>query len=133
LGAARLASRAMTHQLPPLPCPGADPGRQFVQLREALLLVRRIAGAAAEPLPSDRALDEAAQVSAAYDSALPVAQRRFDALAAEAAAWAAAGVEALLAAAESGPATAAAGRLADEIDQTLAQLAHMLRREGARP
>ena len=68
----------MTHQAPPVsPAAGADPGRQLAQLREALRLVERIAGRASA---AEAGLDEAAKLSAAYDRALPVAQRRFDAL-----------------------------------------------------
>ena len=45
--------------------------------------------------------------------ALPIVQRRFEALAAETALWAAAGVEALLAAGDAAPPRAAAARLAE--------------------
>src|SRR4051812_9195943 len=88
----------MTHQAPPSSAPpGADPGRQIAQLREALRLVERIAGRRESSSPEGR-LDEAARISDAYERALPVAQRRFEALVSETAIWAAAGVEALLAA-----------------------------------
>jgi hypothetical protein len=114
----------MTHQAPfSSAAPGADPGRQVAQLREALRLVERIAGL---ETGGDARLDEAARVSAAYDRALPIIQRRFDALAGEAAAWTAAGVEALLAAAEAVAPRAAAARLAAQIDQALADLADLL-------
>lgn len=117
----------MTHQAPPsAPAPGADPGRQFAQLRQALLLVRTIAGDPAGAAASDGQLDEAARVSAAYDAALPVVQRRFDALAAEAAAWTSAGVEALLAAGAERPARAAAIRLGHELERALGELARLL-------
>ncbi len=106
----------MTHQAPPPSAlPGSDPGRQVAQLREALLLVSTIAGRPASADAGDEALDEAARISAAYEAALPIVQRRFDALAAETAIWAACGVEALLTAHARGPAKAAAGRLADEM------------------
>lgn len=115
----------MTHQAPPSPTPsGADPGRQAAQLREVLRLVERIAGRTS--IKGDFALDEAARLSVAYDRAAPIAQRRFDARAAEAAAWAAAGVEALLAAGDAAPPRAAAGRLADSIEAALAELSEML-------
>lgn len=115
----------MTHQAPPSPAPsGADPGRQAAQLREVLRLVERIAGRTS--VKSDVALDEAARLSVAYDRAAPIVQRRFDARAAEAAAWAAAGVEALLAAGDAAPPRAAAGRLADSIEAALAELAEVL-------
>lgn len=110
----------MTHQAPPTAAlPGADPGRQVASLREALLLVRSIGGDTAAPHP-DSLLEEAAQFSSAYAQALPVAQRRFDALAGETAAWAAAGVEALLAAGD--PPVAPARRLAGEMEQALDRL-----------
>lgn len=115
----------MTHQAPPSAAPaGAEPGRQVAQLREALRLVERIAGRASSG--GDRALDEAARISSAYDRALPIAQRRFDAHAAETAAWAAAGVEALLVAGEAAAPHAAAGRLADSIEAALTQMARLL-------
>jgi hypothetical protein len=116
----------MTHQAPPcLPPAGADPGRQLAQLREALRLIERIAGETQAP-PGDDALDEAARTSAAYESALPVVQRRFEALASETATWAAAGVEALLAAGDADPPRAAAARLARRLDAALSALAALL-------
>ena len=119
----------MTHQAPPSPASaGPDPGRQITQLREALRLVERIAG---EESRHDAALDEAARISCAYDLALPVVQRRFEALAQETAIWAAAGVEALLAAGalddkEDAPPRAAAARLARQLDAALGNLAALL-------
>jgi len=114
----------MTHQAPPPPPSPADPGRQVAQLREVLRLVDGLAGHAGAA--HDSALDEAARVSAAYDRALPIVQRRFDTRAAEAASWAAAGVEALLARGENAPPRAAAARLAAQIAQALGDLAEML-------
>ena len=115
----------MTHQAPPTPASaGPDPGRQIAQLREALRLVERLAG---EQRAHDRGLDEAARISSAYDVALPVVQRRFEALANETALWAAAGVEALLAAGDGSPSRAAAARLARQLDTALADLAALLR------
>ncbi|HYN45199.1 MAG TPA: hypothetical protein VES64_00745 [Allosphingosinicella sp.] len=115
----------MTHQAPPSPASaGPDPGRQLAQLREALRLVERIAG---EEAPRDHGLDEAARISGAYDAALPVVQRRFEALAQETAIWAAAGVEALLAAGEADPPRAAACRLARRLDAALSEMAALLR------
>lgn len=117
----------MTHQAPPpTPLAGPDPGRQVARLNEALRLIEHIAGRPASPR-HDEALDEAARISAAYDAALPVAQRRFEALAAETAIWAAAGVEALLAAGEAEPPRAAAARLAGQLDAALKALAACLR------
>lgn len=104
---------------------GAEAGRQLAQLRHVLELVEQIAGRARSP--RDAALDEAAWLSAAYDDAMPVVQRRFDILAAETAAWAAAGVEALLLMGEQGASSqAAAGALADELHCALAELARIL-------
>ncbi len=120
----------MTHQAPPSPASsGSDPGRQIAQLREALRLVERIAG---EESRNEAALDEAARISSAYDIALPVVQRRFEALASETAIWAAAGVEALLAAGAledrgNPPPRAAASRLARQLDSALGDLANLLR------
>jgi len=117
----------MTHQAPPsAAAAGADPGRQVAQLREALRLVERIAGRPESASSEDR-LDEGARISEAYARALPVAQRRFEALVAETALWAAAGVEALLAAGEGGPPRAAAARLAATLERTLSEISILLR------
>ena len=116
----------MTHQAPlPAAASGADPGRQIAQLRQALRLVEQIAGHETETA-DEALLNEAAQVSGAYDRALPIVQRRFDALAGETAAWAAAGVEALLVAAETAPPRAAAARLAAQLDNALTELTDLL-------
>lgn len=118
----------MTHLAPPCPAaPGTDPGRQLAQLREALQLVERIAGSG-PGRQREALLDEAARVSDAYDRALPIVQRRFDALATETAAWAAAGVEALLAAGAAAPPRAAAARLALQLDRALDTLTALIRR-----
>src|SRR3954452_5738691 len=117
----------MTHQAPPSSTPpSADPGRQVAQLREALRLVERIAG---RPLSSSHEgrLDEAARISDAYERALPVARRRFESLVAETALWAAAGVEALLAAGQSAPPRAPAARLAATLERTLGEMTALLR------
>jgi hypothetical protein len=117
----------MTHQAPPSSAPpGADPGRQVAQLREALRLVERIAGRPSSSSHEIR-LDEAARISDAYERALPVAQRRFEALVAETAIWAAAGVEALLAAGNGAPPRAAAARLAAALERALSEMAALLR------
>jgi len=117
----------MTHQAPPSSAPAAtDPGRQVAQLREALRLVERIAGRS-ESLSHEDRLDEAARISEAFARALPVAQRRFEARVAETALWAAAGVEALLAAGEGSPPRAAAARLAASLDHALSEMAAILR------
>ncbi len=109
----------MTHQAPLSSDPAAvDPGRQVVQLIEALRLVERIAGG--DPR-REAFLEEAASLDSSYDRALPVVQRRFDALAGEAAGWTAAGVEALIAAGPIVP-RAAATRLAMRIEEALVTL-----------
>jgi hypothetical protein len=100
----------------------ADAGAQLARLGEVLALVEEIAGHAPTP-GHDRAFDEAARVSAAYEAALPIVQRRFDMLATETGAWAAAGVETLVVLRErQRPARAAAGRLAQELRQALSRL-----------
>jgi hypothetical protein len=111
----------MTHQAPPEPAvPGGDPGRQVASLREILLLVRDLSGSG-ESGNADALLDEAATISSLYERASPVAQRRFDGQAAEIAAWAAAGVEALLATGVP-PRPSAARRLAERLDESLGRL-----------
>lgn len=93
-----------------------------------LTLVSEIAGGEPSPEGEEAALDESARFAAAYDAAMPILQRRFDALAAETAAWAAAGVSVLLAAGRHGPPPkAAAATLAEELERALAGLAGLLR------
>lgn len=119
----------MTH--PSVPAPATVPveaGRQVAQLRNVLTLVSEIAGQETASGGAEAALDEAARFTAAYETAMPILQRRFDALAAETAAWAAAGVAALLAAGRGAePPRAAAAALADELQKALARLATLLR------
>jgi hypothetical protein len=114
----------MTQHDVPLYAPGlADAGGQVAQLREVLALVEEIAGARASA-HGDAQLNEAAQVSAAYAAAPPVAQRRFDERAAATARWAAAGVETLLALQEKGrPSGPAAAALAEALRRALGELA----------
>lgn len=116
----------MTHQAPPASAvPGGDPGRKIASLHEILSLVRELAGDGADP-NRDAMLDEAATVSSLYERASPVAQRRFDGHAAEIAAWAAAGVEALVATGAA-PRSSAARRLAQRLDESLERLTGSLR------
>ena len=103
-----------------------DAGRQVAQLRHVLRLVEDIAGAPRGPGDGDAALDESARVTSDYSEALPIVQRRFNALAAETAAWSAVAVEALLAAGER-RSKAAARRLAEELAKALTQLTALLR------
>ena len=112
----------MTQQSRPIRHGTADAGAQLARLSEVLALVEELAGRSASPR-ADAALDVAARVSAAYEAAFPVVQRRFDMMAAETSAWAAAGVEALLLLRERDrPTEAAAGRLADELRKALTRL-----------
>jgi hypothetical protein len=111
----------MSRQNIPFAYGTADAGGEIAQLRQALALVEELAGtggALGEP-----ALDEAARVSAAYEHALPIVQRRFDQEAARTARWSAAGLEALVTLGERGwPVKPAAGRLAEELRKALGQL-----------
>ena len=117
----------MTHQsAPPVPTGAADPGRAVAELRHVLGLVEEIAGRPARGTEA-QALDEAARIEAAYARGWPITQRRFERLAAETAAWAAAGVEVLILLEESKrPAKAAAARLADELVEALDRLGAVL-------
>ena len=112
------------HAPPSAAAPAGDAPRQLAQLREVLALVEQIAGRMDGARSRDAALDEAARVGAAYGQALPVAQRRFEALVAETVAWAAAGVEALT---RAGGSPAAAARLADELGETIEGLLKLLK------
>ena len=101
---------------------GADAGRQVAQLRHVLALVSEMADGS-QPARSDAMLDEDARISSAYWDAPAIVQRRFDALAAETAAWAATGVRALLAAKKLEQPTAGAARqLAQELTRALKSL-----------
>jgi hypothetical protein len=104
-----------------------DAGRQLAQLAHVLALVEELAGRPTVPGQGDQTLEQGAQVSSFYSDALPIVRRRFDALAAETAAWSAAGVEALLAAGEK-RSRAAARRLADELQAAVSELTKLLRR-----
>ena len=105
---------------------GSDAGRQFARLADVLNLVRQIAGHGG--VGRDRALDESARVSSAYEVAAPIMRRRFDTLVAEASAWAAAGLDALAAAADPRKRPkAAAARLAEELDDAMTNLKKLLR------
>ena len=91
------------------PAPGlADAGGQVAQLHRILFLVAELGGGSATP--EGPALDQAARISAAYQNALPIDQRRFDAAAGETVRWATAGAEALLKVEESGLPCRAASR-----------------------
>lgn len=102
------------------PIQAANPAEQVSQLRHLLSLVEEIAGLQSAPRSS-------ADLGEAYANALPLDQRRFHRLADETAAWAAAGVAALIAAEErGGAARAAAGKLAIELRAALDRLEALL-------
>ncbi len=119
----------MTYQSPLQQLPvSVEAGRQVARLRQVLDLVEQVAGWEPDGDGRSGALDESARFSSAYVNALPVAQRRFDALADETASWAATAVEALIAHEDSPtPPRAAAARLARELDQALVDLARLIR------
>ena len=119
----------MTHQ-PSQRCQPAetDAGEQVAQLRHVLSLVEQVAGRVPGTQSGDAALDQTARTSSAYWNATSIVQRRFDTLALETAAWAAEGVEALLAVEnEEHPPRAAAARLADELTRALKEMTRILR------
>ena len=114
----------MTHQ--PRSIEADDPVRQLGQLRRVLRLVENVAGL--DPSPETEA-----QASRQLGDAMPVVQRRFNALAAEAATWTAIGAAAL--AGTNGAAdaplcasTAAAARLAEELRDAIRELERLLPR-----
>lgn len=118
----------MTHHASRHPVASSiDAGQQVAQLRQVLGLVERIAGRGDPSATQDSALEENARISIAYNSAPSIVRRRFDSMAGETAAWAAAGVEALVASRGStATPRAAAGRLADELGQALNRMAQIL-------
>lgn len=105
----------------------ADPNWQVSQLRYVLGLVEEIAGRIPSIADFREAQDEGIRLDTAYACAMPVVQRRFETLAAETASWAAAGVQALLAAqsADVRP-EAAAARLGDELAKAIRDLTAVL-------
>ena len=102
-----------------------DAGPQVAQLRHVLRLIGELSGRQAAPTTADAALDEAARITSAYLEAEPIVRRRFGILAAEIAAWSAAGIEALLAAGES-RSPVAAHALANELEHGLGRLSVLL-------
>lgn len=97
---------------------------RLARLAAVLALVERLAD---DPRPAPSALPDAAT---AYAAAGPIARRRFDALAAETAAFAAAGIEILLRQSETGGngQPAAARRLAREMRAAIDALTRLLQR-----
>jgi len=103
-----------------------DAGRHHARLRHVLGLIEQIAG---RPKAStDAALDESARISAAYEIAPPVAQRRYDTMVAEVSGWAASGVDALAGIKDPRrQPRIAAERLAEELGRSLAEMTRLLR------
>lgn len=102
-----------------------DAAAQIAQLRRVLAIVDELAELTAAPHGGDAALAEAADLTGRYGNAPPIVQRRFDALAAETAAWSAAAAEALLRAGEK-RSPAAAARLAGELRGAIESLLKLL-------
>lgn len=102
------------------------PDKRLAQLAGALALVARLAGDDGAPLPAP------ADVTTAYAAAGPIARRRFDALAAETAAFAAAGIEVLLRqrAARGGDCRAAAAHLASEMRTAMTIMTQVIERRA---
>lgn len=99
--------------------------RRLAQLAHVRSLVGEIAGKPA--VSEEQTIDRSARIGAAYDAALPIAQKRFDTLAAETAAWAAAAAQALLDTRgnpEACPAPAAC--LATELEKAERRMEHIL-------
>ena len=108
-----------------IPAP-SEAGRQIAQLRHVLGLVEQIAERAGHDA-APAALDDDARIAGAYAAASSIVQRRFDALAEETIAWAAAGIKALIEAqTDPEPPKAAAATLADELDGALARLSRLV-------
>ncbi|HEX9932067.1 MAG TPA: hypothetical protein VGB08_04440 [Allosphingosinicella sp.] len=112
------------HAPPPEAADGSDAPRRLAQLREVLHLVEHVAGRGGSGRGADRELDQAARIGGAYAEALPILQRRINALVAETSAWAAAGVDALT---RAGGTQAAAARLADELRAAIEDVLRLLK------
>lgn len=102
----------------------SDAGRQFASLIHMKTIAEDVAGRGLGD--ASVALDHGARISAAYDAAVPVAQKRFDALAAEATSWATAAAQALLGDGNSHPSPAAAERLAEELARAQREMERLL-------
>ncbi|MCJ8156709.1 hypothetical protein [Sphingomonas sp. LaA6.9] len=99
------------------------PAQQLTELRAIQALVNELAGAC---LPTPFATADVA-FDTRYDSAPPLVQRRFDAVAGETAAYAAAGLTALIAGRKQGAgATAAAAHLAREMEKSIRAMEKIL-------
>lgn len=104
-----------------------DAGERIARLRGILALVERMGAGDNDAAPSEQALDEAARLTMAYADAPAVSRRRFDALAEDTTAYAAAGIAALMRARGSDGARSAARLLAHEMRRSIAALAAILR------
>jgi hypothetical protein len=103
----------------------ADAGAEIARLRHVQTLVREIGGLSVGKCAG--AMDESARISAAYVTALPIVQWRFDEETAIVARWASTGLEALLSLDETGrPIEAASRRLAEELENALARLGRIV-------
>jgi len=101
------------------------PAQQIVELRAIQGLVRELAGLP----PPQGAEDSGETANRLYDSAPPLVQSRFDALASEAAAIAAAGLSALIEGRQLGTgASAAAAHLAREMERSIQAMENILGR-----
>lgn len=99
-----------------------EAGQRIAQIAHVQELVEQIAGT--PPTASDAMLDRGARIGAAYEAALPVMQKRFDALAAETAAWAAVAARTLVGGDQSS--RAPAERLAAELAGAQREMARIL-------
>lgn len=99
------------------------PAQQLTELRAIQTLVNELAGIAT--LSENN--DPNPELDTRYDSAPPLAQRRFDAVAGETAAFAAAGLTALIAGRRQGAgANAAAAHLAREMERSIRAMEKIL-------
>ena len=118
----------------PFPCVDpdeAEAAHALVRLRGVLMLVEQIAGStdpAARPSPIDQQLlNDGAAIALDYANASSIARRRFDALAGEAAAFGAAGLNALMRQKQrTGRDQAAARQLAEEMRQSIDAMARII-------
>lgn len=122
----------MNHSPAPSRPAGSDDGaaRDMARLRSVLELIERMAGAPSDkPATIDEAsLDHGARLAIAYSSAPTITRRRYDALAGETAACAAAGLAALIRHKErtGRDCAPAAAHLAEEMRRSIAMLTGML-------
>jgi len=117
----------MSRHEPTAAGPGfADAGERIARLHGTLAMVERIGDPAAQAQAPEHALEQAARLSTAYGDAPAIARRRFDALADDAAAYATAGVSALMRVRASPGTPAAARLLARELRRSIRALVAIL-------